>query len=386
MINVKLLQKVKIVNTDHLDQTILEILEERQYKRPLVVLDHFLLSVQIIKDTLNKLKNNDIDFAIFDGIVPDPPTEVVDSGVKAFKAHQADCMIAIGGGSSIDVARGINIVRINGGSISDYATSHKTIDPCPGLIAVPTTSGTGSEVSNALVITDKDSQKKLAILSDNAVSEYAVLNPDLVLTLPKDMTIATGLDAFSHAAEGYLSTLASPMTDAICEKVMFLLYHFLPRAVANGQDREARQRVMVAATLAGWMLNNAGTNIGHSSAHILGSKYHIVHGEAVAYALPGVLKLVGPTFPHKVREIGQILGATYPEGAPEPQTTEIAINTYKEFRDQILGLHPFADYHISQPDIISNAQDVLHERFAGNTPVNLNLKNVQAFLDEFGRQ
>ncbi|MCF6418664.1 MAG: iron-containing alcohol dehydrogenase [Furfurilactobacillus sp.] len=382
----KLLQKVKVVSTDHLDETLLEIMKTENYRRPLFVMDHFLAQVEIVQDVQTELQANGIEYAVFDKVVSDPPTSVVDAGVAAFKEHKADSIIAIGGGSSIDVARGINIVRVNGGKISDYVDPQVTIKPCPGLIAVPTTSGTGSEMSNALVVTDETSKQKLAILADDAVSEYAVLNPDLLLSLPKNMTIATGLDAFSHAAEGYLSKLASPVTDAICEKVMFLLYNYLPRAVKNGNDREARERVMVAATLAGWMLNNAGTNVGHSMAHVLGSKYHIVHGEAVAYALPGVLRFVGPVMPHKVREIGQILGAVYPENAPEEQTTLIAERTYKDFRDQILGLHPFSDYKISHEELATNAEAVAYERFAGNTPREVTVDAVETLLASYGKQ
>lgn len=382
----KLLQKVKVVSTDHLDETLLEIMKTENYQRPLFVMDHFLSQVEIVQDVQTELKANGIEYAVFDKVVSDPPTSVVDAGVTAFKEHKADSIIAIGGGSSIDVARGINIVRVNGGKISDYVDPQAAIKPCPGLISVPTTSGTGSEMSNALVVTDEASKQKLAILADDAVSEYAVLNPDLLLSLPKNMTIATGLDAFSHAAEGYLSKLASPVTDAICEKVMFLLYNYLPRAVKNGADREARERVMVAATLAGWMLNNAGTNVGHSMAHVLGSKYHIVHGEAVAYALPGVLRFVGPVMPHKVREIGQILGAVYPENAPEEQTTLIAERTYKDFRDQILGLHPFSDYKISHEELATNAEAVAHERFAGNTPREVTVDAAETLLASYGKQ
>lgn len=385
MIDFKLIQKVKVVTTNNLKDTVTTILQDSNYKRPLFVMDGFLSKVEIVKDVQRELKNSGIDFAVFNQVVSDPPMRIIDAGVKAFNNHNADSIIAIGGGSSIDVARGINIVRINGGNIVDYTDSSKEIKPCPGLIAIPTTSGTGSEVSNALVVTDEDSQEKKAILADNAVSEYAVLNPDLTLSLPKNMTIATGLDAFSHAAEGYLSTLSSPVTDAINEKVMFLLYNYLPRVVADGQDREARERVMVAATLAGWMLNNSGTNVGHSMAHILGSKFHIVHGEAVAYGLPGVLELVGPVWPKKVREIGQILGAIYPEDAPAKQTTAIAVRTYRAFRDQILGLHPFSDYKVDQKDILANVDEVLHERFAGNTPVPLTKENVTTLLKKFGQ-
>ncbi|GEA97645.1 alcohol dehydrogenase [Levilactobacillus brevis] len=382
--DVKLLQRVKVLDTDHLAQTVLEVLQTEGYQRPLFVMDSFLSQVPLVQETQALLEKSGITVSVFDQVVSDPPAQTIRDGVTAFGAAHADSLIAIGGGSSIDVARGINIVRVNGGDILDYTDTQKSIEPCPGLIAIPTTSGTGSELSNALVVTDVATEKKVAILADNAVSEYAILNPDLLLSLPKKMTIATGLDAFSHAAEGYTSRLASPVTDAICEKVMFLLYNYLPRAVENGHDREARQRVMVAAALAGWMLNNAGTNAGHSMAHILGSKYHLVHGEAVAYALPGVLEQVAPLLPHKVAEIGQILGVTYAPTDTLSERCNQAIKAYQHFRDDLVGLHPFNDYGISEEELVTNAEAVANEQFAGNTPGEMNKQVATKLLTRFG--
>lgn len=382
--DVKLLQRVKVLDTDHLAQTVLEVLQTEGYQRPLFVMDSFLAQVPLVQETQALLEKSGITVSVFDQVVSDPPAQTIRDGVTAFGAAHADSLIAIGGGSSIDVARGINIVRVNGGDILDYTDTQKSIEPCPGLIAIPTTSGTGSELSNALVVTDVATEKKVAILADNAVSEYAILNPDLLLSLPKKMTIATGLDAFSHAAEGYTSRLASPVTDAICEKVMFLLYNYLPRAVANGHDREARQRVMVAAALAGWMLNNAGTNAGHSMAHILGSKYHLVHGEAVAYALPGVLEQVAPLLPHKVAEIGQILGVTYAPTDTLSERCNQAIKAYQHFRDDLVGLHPFSDYGVSEEELVTNAEAVANEQFAGNTPGEMNKQVATKLLTRFG--
>lgn len=382
--DVKLLQRVKVLDTDHLAQTVLEVLQTEGYQRPLFVMDSFLAQVPLVQETQALLEKSGITVSVFDQVVSDPPAQTIRDGVTAFGAAHADSLIAIGGGSSIDIARGINIVRVNGGDILDYTDTQKSIEPCPGLIAIPTTSGTGSELSNALVVTDVATEKKVAILADNAVSEYAILNPDLLLSLPKKMTIATGLDAFSHAAEGYTSRLASPVTDAICEKVMFLLYNYLPRAVENGHDREARQRVMVAAALAGWMLNNAGTNAGHSMAHILGSKYHLVHGEAVAYALPGVLEQVAPLLPHKVAEIGQILGVTYAPTDTLSERCNQAIKAYQHFRDDLVGLHPFNDYGISEEELVTNAEAVANEQFAGNTPGEMNKQVATKLLTRFG--
>ena len=350
------------------------------FQKAFVCSDPDLIKFGVTGKVTGLLDKEGLAYEIYSDIKANPTIDNVKNGVAAFKASGADYIIAIGGGSSMDVARGINIVRVNGGSIIEYTDPAKPIAPCNGMIAVPTTAGTGSEMSNALVVTEGSTGRKLAVLADPAVSEYAVLNADLMLTLPAKMTIACGLDAFCHAAEGYLSRMASPVTDAICEKAMFLLYNYLPRAVANGQDREARERVMVASTLAGWMLNNAGTIAGHS----IGAKYHIVHGEAVGYALPAVMEFVAPVRAHKVREIGQILGAVYPENAPDEQVAIIASRAFKDFRDRMLGLHPVEDYGISVEELVSNAQAVVDERFAGNTPRDIDLQAAEQLLEGFG--
>jgi len=164
--DVKLLQRVKVVDTDNLSETILQILETEKYQRPLFVMDHFLAEMPLVKEAQKVLADNNIQYAVFDKVVSDPPAATVMAGVQAFNDHQADSIVAIGGGSSIDVARGINIVRVNGGEILDYAKPGVTIKDCPGLIAIPTTSGTGSEMSNALVVTDVATKRKLAILAE----------------------------------------------------------------------------------------------------------------------------------------------------------------------------------------------------------------------------
>jgi alcohol dehydrogenase class IV len=378
----KLIQNVKVNVTDHLSEAIIAIIEEKKYKKPFIVMDSFLKTVPIIKSLLEQMKKQNLEYVVYDKVVPDPPTEVVDDGASIFSAINCDCIIAIGGGSSIDVARGINIIRVNGGKIADYVDPNKEIKPCPDMIAVPTTSGTGSEMSNALIVTDKNSQSKLAVLADNAVSEYAVLNPDLVMTLPKNMTIATGLDAFAHAAEAYTSNLSSPITDAICEKVMNLIVKYLPCAVANGNDREARERMMVAAALGGWMLNNGGTHLGHSIAHIVGSKYHIPHGMACAYSLPGVLEFISPVESKKVKEIGYILGASYPENTTDLEIGNITAKAFRNFRDNILGMSPFSDLDINKEELLSNAENVVTERFAGNSPRELDIDSARSLLDK----
>ncbi|MGX7024010.1 iron-containing alcohol dehydrogenase [Vagococcus hydrophili] len=380
----KLEQSVKVLVADHLAETTLDVLNNLGYSHPMIVIDSFLLQSTPINDLLTAFKENKKQFTLYDKVIPNPPIELINKGAQIFTENHCDSIIAIGGGSVIDAARGINIVRHLGGSIADYAYDKEITAFCSGLIAIPTTSGTGSELSNALIVTDTEKNEKIAVLSNEAVSEVAILCPDLLVSLPEQLTISTGLDAFSHAAEAYTSTLSTPVVDAICEKIMFLIYKYLPLATQNGQNKEARERMMVAAALGGWVLNNGGTHIGHSQAHIIGAKLNIPHGQACAYALPGTLKATASVKPKKIKEIGYILEASFPENATNEQIGEITAARYRDFRDSILGLTPFETLNISREDITALSKEVQTERFSGNTPFELTDEIVLQLMKEFG--
>ena len=350
----------------------------------MVVVDNFLLTSPIIQGVFKEFLEHGFDYYIYDEIVPDPPIESIDRGAELFLENKCDSIIAIGGGSVIDAAKGINIVRLFGGNIKEYVYDKKVPSLCPGLISVPTTSGTGSELSNALVITDTQAQEKLAVLSDNAVSEYAVLDPNLLTTVPRNMTIITGLDVFSHAAEAYTSKLSSPIIDSICEKIMFLVVNYLPTAVNNPEDLEARERMMVASALGGWVLNNGGTHLGHSLAHVIGAKMGIPHGMACAYALPVTLSFTAKVEPKKVREIGNILNVTFPDNATDKEIGSYVANGYKKLRDDILGLPSFEHQGIDRKELQKLRDEVANERFSANSPFEVTADLVAAALVKFG--
>lgn len=378
-------QHVKVKVTNDLSKTILDILNLKKYKKPFIVVEKFLLDMPVVKEFFNTLRENSIEFITYDEVLPNPTVRMVDEGVTKFKENHCDSVIAIGGGSIIDTARGINVVRTLGGSsIKEYVNERELSKPCEGLISVPSTSGTGSELSNTFVITDEDKKEKLAVISDNAVSEFAVLYPKLTLTVPTQSTIATGLDAFTHALEGYTSTLSSPITDAICEKIMYLIVKYLPKVVKNGNDMEARERMMVAAAMGGWTMNSAGTHIGHSQAHILGAKYNITHGAACAYAAPGTIQYTANVEPKKIKEVGYILGAEFPEDVTDFEIGSIVSEKFRNFRDETLGLKPFSSYGISREEILSNIEEVKKEQFAINAPIKLDTKTMNDILEVFG--
>ena len=220
---IRMQQPVKVIVEHDLAKSIMEILKQEDKRRVMVVLDKFLMGVPAVQEMIAEIQRNSMEVAIYSDIVPDPPASVINKGAESMKNFGADCVIAIGGGSCLDSAKGIDIVASNGGSrdILDYVKDESLIRDFKCLISVPTTAGTGSEMSNALVVTDETTHEKNAILSDRILSDYALLIPELTLSLPKRQTIASGLDVFSHAAEGYLSNLSSPVADAISEKIMF---------------------------------------------------------------------------------------------------------------------------------------------------------------------
>ncbi|MDE7310184.1 MAG: iron-containing alcohol dehydrogenase [Eubacterium sp.] len=384
MADYKFEQKAKVTVTKDLSQTLLETLQGNRWSAPMIVIDQFLLESDIIKKVLELLEQSGIGAVIYDKVVPEPPMELIDKGAQIFAEKKCDCVVAIGGGSVIDAARGINIVRTCGGRIKDYIYDKQASVRCFGLIAVPTTSGTGSELSNALVVTDVENQEKLAVLADEAVSEYVILDPNLPKSMPPGLTIQTGLDVFSHAFEAYTSTLSTPVVDAICEKIMFLVVKYLPKAVRDGNDLEARQRMMVAAALGGWVINNGGTHLAHSIGHIIGAKYHIPHGMACAYALPGVMYHTALVKPEKARETGNILELGLAPDLTPQELGKALSEGFRAFRDDVLGLRSFAERNIDKADLQKLTESVIQERFAQNTPFALTEDVVSGILENYG--
>ncbi|MGT2933784.1 iron-containing alcohol dehydrogenase [Streptococcus catagoni] len=374
-------QPVKIKVCRDSDKVIAEIVLERQYQKPLLVIDSYFLNHSKIKELLKRFEDEGLTHVIYDQITTEPSIEQIDRGAKVYKDNKCDCIISIGGGSIIDGARGINIVQQCGGSIKDYMNGKAIPQRLSGQIALATTSGTGSELSNALVVTDPDLGKKIAILSDNILSDYAIIDAGFLTTLPKSISIMTGLDAFSHAFEAYTSKLSTPMVDVLCEKVMFLLRRYLPKVVSDRKDIEARERVAIAAALSGLILNNGGTHIGHSLAHIVGATYKIPHGACVAYALPATIKQVAKVLPKKVEEVGYILGLD-PSG--QADIGSFVSQGFLAFRDEILGLRPFEEYQISKAELLKLTDEVLEERFIVNSPIPVNKELVEQVLEDFG--
>ena len=228
-------------------------------------------------DKISSLMTGCKKTSIYSEIIPDPPVELIADALGFLIKSDADVVVALGGGSSIDAAKSTILMY-----------SKKTGKQLP-LIAVPTTSGTGSEVTKFAVITDKEAGVKYPLVSDKLLPSVAILSADLTMSVPASITADTGFDVITHALEAYISTGANDFTDAFAEKALELCFEYLPRAVKNGNDREAREKMHTASCLAGMAFNDASLGVNHGIAHALGAVFHIPHGRANAMMLPHVM-------------------------------------------------------------------------------------------------
>jgi len=278
------------------------------WKKVICIFDKGIREAGIADKVIGNIKAAGVEVVEFAGVLPDPPDYVVEEAAEIARKAEVDGVVGIGGGSSMDTAKGVNILLTNPSPISLHYGFPSPARPGKGLVLVPTTSGTGSEISIAAVITDTKNKTKAAIAGPICVPQLAIIDPSFTLSLPPLTTAQNGIDTYSHAVESYTSKMSNPFTDFLNEKVMQLVVANLPVAVKNPSDIKAREALSFAGMLAAMALNDAMIHLGHAIAHVVGALTHTVHGTCCALTTPIIVEYLADVLPDKVRRIGEILG------------------------------------------------------------------------------
>lgn len=271
-----------------------------------LVTDKFLYESGLCAPIVDHLRDNGIDvIGTFTDVPPDSSVKTVETCAGFARAAGADGILAIGGGSVLDTAKGANILFTLGGDLkNDYSGAQTITSDLAPLIAIPTTAGTGSEVTEAIVIYDEDTHTKLSFVDYHLLPTLAVLDPLLTLKLPPKLTAATGLDALTHAVEAVMSVQNNPVSDAFALEAISYVFSYLLRAVKNGEDIEARSKMLVASNLAGMAFNHAMVGVVHSVAHSIGAVARVHHGTANGIFLPFGLEYNLPVVADRIAKMG----------------------------------------------------------------------------------
>lgn len=293
-------------------------------KKALIVTDAGLQKMGVAALVEGYLRDSDIQAVVFAGAEPNPTDVNVHDGVATFERESCDFIVSLGGGSSHDCAKGIGLVTAGGRHIRDYEGIDKSKVPMTPLISINTTAGTAAEMTRFCIITNSSNHVKMAIVDWRCKPLIAIDDPRLMLAMPPSLTAATGMDALTHAIEAYVSTPATPITDACAEKAIELIGKWLPKAVANGDAMDARAAMCYAQYLAGMAFKNASLGYVHAKAHQLGGFYNLPHGVCNAILLPHVSEFNLISAPERFAKIAALLGA-YTDGLSTMDSARLAV-------------------------------------------------------------
>ncbi len=283
-------------------------IQRHGYRKALIVTDKILGQIGVVGRLAALLAEHGIGAVVFDETRPNPTVANVEAGLAMIRAHGCDCVISLGGGSPHDCAKGIALVAANGGSIKDYEGVDRSDKPQLPLIAINTTAGTASEMTRFCIITDESRQVKMAIIDKHVTPLMSVNDPELMLAKPAGLTAATGMDALTHAIEAYVSTAATPVTDASAVMAIALIAEHLRTAVHQGEDLHAREQMAYAQFLAGMAFNNASLGYVHAMAHQLGGFYDLPHGVCNAVLLPHVQAYNARVCAGRLKDVARHMG------------------------------------------------------------------------------
>jgi lactaldehyde reductase len=335
------------------------------FKKAFVASDPDLVKFGVTAKVTDLLTKANIPFELYSNIKPNPTIENVQSGVAAFKKSNADCIVAVGGGSSMDTSKAIGIIIANPEfeDVRSLEGVAPTKNPCVPIIAVPTTAGTAAEVTINYVITDVEKERKFVCVDVHDMPIVAVVDPEMMSSMPKGLTAATGMDALTHAIEGYTTRAAWEMTDMFHLEAIKLISTYLRSAVNN--EKEGREGMALGQYIAGMGFSNVGLGIDHSMAHTLSAHYDTPHGVACASLLPISMEFNRDYTGEKYREIARAMGVEGVDDMSQEEYRDAAINAVKKLSADV-NINPKND-KIREEDLDQLATDALNDAcYPGN--------------------
>lgn len=342
-----------------------EILKEYKAKNVMVVYDAGVKMAGIATKVLGEIEKADVKVTVFDGVIPNPTNEVVEEAAEIAKKENIDVFVAVGGGSSIDLTKAVNILMTNPGPIGQYGGIGMVKEDVLPLIAIPTTAGTSSEITNVVALTDTEAVCKYVIIDNKIVADRVIADPEFTRTMPPSVTAATGMDAITHAVESYISNMATPLTEYHSLKGLQIFYENLPKAVADGNDMHAREQMMLGCIIAGFGFSNANLGLVHGIAHTLSAHFHLAHGMANATVLPYVMEYNADSCPEKMVELAKAIQLPVSGNLDEDK---LLLSKELLKITKTLGIKTLSEQGIKEEDLSMLADDVLKEPVLGFNP------------------
>ena len=342
-----------------------EILKEYKAKNVMVVYDAGVKMAGIATKVLGEIEKADVKVTVFDGVIPNPTNEVVEEAAEIAKKENIDVFVAVGGGSSIDLTKAVNILMTNPGPIGQYGGIGMVKEDVLPLIAIPTTAGTSSEITNVVALTDTEAVCKYVIIDNKIVADRVIADPEFTRTMPPSVTAATGMDAITHAVESYISNMATPLTEYHSLKGLQIFYENLPKAVADGNDMHAREQMMLGCIIAGFGFSNANLGLVHGIAHTLSAHFHLAHGMANATVLPYVMEYNADSCPEKMVELAKAIQLPVSGNLDEDK---LLLSKEMVKLTKTLGIKTLSEQGIKEEDLSMLADDVLKEPVLGFNP------------------
>ena len=344
------------------------ILKSLGLNNPLIVTDKVMVLLGYIESLQKSLVESEINADVFDDTVPEPTVASIQAGVKQVRNGNYDCVIALGGGSPIDSAKAIAILGKYGGEMRDYKFPRIVDEPGLPLIAIPTTAGTGSEVTRVTIISDEITDEKMMCLGIGFMPTVALVDYELSISVPARTTADTGIDAMTHAIEAYVSKKANAYTDTQAIAAMKLIGPNLRKVYHNGGDRAAREQMMLGSTLAGAAFSNASVALVHGMSRPIGAAYHVPHGLSNAMLLPAVTEFSIPAAAERYADCARAIGV-----ANESDNTEVANN---KLMDELYALNKELqvpspeEFGIEREHFFNNVQTMAEQALASGSPAN----------------